>query len=402
MATIKLMQTKDGRRFFKIAVSRGYGKTPYTMRWYWPDGWSEKSAYRGADKAAAKYELDCKNGKVLNRAEQKEKDEKEAAEAAQIKNLQEYSEKVFMPSLAIRCSEHTRVNFQGSLNMYILPVLGKEMMPEITPAQITALLNRVQSEPNKFGRTLKHGSVMKLYTILNMLFKMAYMDDTITRNPMDKVQRPKPTKAEGKGHEIQAYTGEELKHIIDCLEEAPMKWRLFIRLLIDTGCRRGEALGLTWNNVDFNENAITIEKNLCYSPAKGIYLDTPKNGKKRTVYIDPSIMKLMKEYRATQKLLTLDGYVFTQDDSTEPMHPDSPTRYFQRFGKRYGIEDFHPHKLRHSFASIAITNGADIASISETLGHSDKSVTLNMYTHADAESQKRAQAIFRQAITQKY
>ena len=62
------------------------------------------------------------------------------------------------------------------------------------------------------------------------------------------------------------------------------------------------------------------------------------------------------------------------------------------------IEDFHPHKLRHSFASVAITNGADVASVSETLGHADKAVTLRMYTHADAESQKRASEIFRQAL----
>ena len=271
-------------------------------------------------------------------------------------------------------------------------------MPEITSAQITALLTKTQSEPNKFGKTLKHGSIMKLYTILNMLFKMAYMDETIDRNPMDKVQRPKPTKAEGKDNGIQAYTGDELKHILECLENEPLKWRLFIQLLIDTGCRRGEALGLTWNDVDFKENTITIEKNLCYSPGKGIYLDTPKNGKTRTIYVDPSVMKLMKEYRSEQKLSTIDGYVFTQDDSTDPMHPDSPTRYFQRFGKRYDIPDFHPHKLRHSFASVAITNGADIASVSEKLGHSAKAVTLNMYTHSDAESQKRANEIFRQAL----
>ena len=83
------------------------------------------------------------------------------------------------------------------------------------------------------------------------------------------------------------------------------------------------------------------------------------------------------------------------------MHPQSPTRYFQTFGKRYGIPDFHPHKLRHSFASVAITNGADIASVSEKLGHSDKATTLQMYTHADAESMKRASNIFRDALKQR-
>ena len=71
-----------------------------------------------------------------------------------------------------------------------------------------------------------------------------------------------------------------------------------------------------------------------------------------------------------------------------------------RFAKKYGVEDMPPHKLRHSFASIAITNGADVASVSEKLGHSDKAVTLRMYTHADEESMKRASQIFRDAIKQ--
>ncbi|MBE6976012.1 MAG: hypothetical protein E7439_02300 [Ruminococcaceae bacterium] len=68
------------------------------------------------------------------------------------------------------------------------------------------------------------------------------------------------------------------------------------------------------------------------------------------------------------------------------------------FEKKYGISHLHPHKLRHSFASIAITNGADVASVSEKLGHCDKAVTLRMYTHADQESIRRASNIFRDAI----
>ena len=96
----------------------------------------------------------------------------------------------------------------------------------------------------------------------------------------------------------------------------------------------------------------------------------------------------------------MSKWVFTQDGSPEVMHPQSPTRYLSQFAKRYGISDLHPHKLRHSFASVAITNGADIASVSEKLGHTDKAVTLRMYTHADQESIKRASQIFRDAIKQ--
>ena len=94
----------------------------------------------------------------------------------------------------------------------------------------------------------------------------------------------------------------------------------------------------------------------------------------------------------------ISQYVFASKGGAEPLHPQSPTRYLHSVGERYGIEDLHPHKLRHSFASVAITNGADIASVSEALGHYDKSFTLKMYTHADAESMKRASNIFRNAV----
>ena len=72
------------------------------------------------------------------------------------------------------------------------------------------------------------------------------------------------------------------------------------------------------------------------------------------------------------------------------MHPQSPARYMQKFSKKYDVPGLHPHKLRHTFASIAITNGADVASV--------KAVTLRMYTHADQESMKRASQIFRYAL----
>ena len=80
------------------------------------------------------------------------------------------------------------------------------------------------------------------------------------------------------------------------------------------------------------------------------------------------------------------------------MHPQSPTRRFKTYGEKYNISDFHPHKLRHTFASVAITSGADIASASGKLGHSDSAVTLRMYTHANQEAIKNAGSIFRSAL----
>ena len=90
--------------------------------------------------------------------------------------------------------------------------------------------------------------------------------------------------------------------------------------------------------------------------------------------------------------------MFTNEQTGKPLHPDSPRRYLKKLGEKCGIKGIHPHMLRHSFASIAITSGADIASVSEKLGHSDKAVTLRMYTHADAVSIDKASETYRDAI----
>ena len=168
--------------------------------------------------------------------------------------------------------------------------------------------------------------------------------------------------------------------------------------MIDTGIRRGECCALQWKNIDLATGAITIAGNLCYTSAKGVYLDTPKNGHTRTVYVREHTLSLLRQLRMEQSQKCLSTYVFTKEASPEPMHPHTPIRYLKKFSERYGIPDLHPHKLRHTFASIAITNGADVASVSEALGHSDKAVTLRMYTHADQESINQATQIVREAI----
>lgn len=392
MPSIREKQTKDGRTFYEIQVSRGRSRSRLTSRWYPPEGWSQKAIDRELAKVAAEFECRCDNGEAISRAEQKEKDLLQKQEAAKIQTLRQYGERVFMPAKTVTISENSRSSFQGNLDRWIYPALGEMKMPDITAANISALLLDMQAQ----GKA--HATCIKVYTVLKSLFKMAYLSDIIQKNPMDKVERPKQRKDEVRGIEAEAYTIEEVKHILSCLEKEPLKWQALIRLLVDTGIRRGECCGLQWKDVDFKGNTITVAGNLCYTPQKGVYLDTPKNGKTRIIDVDADVIALLQQLRQQQASHALSAFVFTQDNSPEPMHPQSPTRYLKKFAARYGIDDLHPHKLRHSFASIAITNGADIASVSEKLGHSDKAVTLRMYTHADAESMKRASQIFRDAL----
>ena len=393
MASIKLNETKDGRRFFQISVSRGYGKAPYKRRWYWPDGWSKRTAEREAAKQAAAFELACKNGEVLNRAQEREKAAQEAAEAAKLKTVRQYADGVFMPTKEATFSENARSSYRTFLDRHILPVLGDVLLVEVSPAMIQKLLVDFQ----RAGYA--HATTVKLYNILNGIFEMAFLDDSIPMNPMLKVKRPAPRKDEQPKEESdKAYTVQELSYILSCAAQEPLQWQTYISLAADTGLRRGECCGLQWSDIDFKAGAVTVRRNLQYTAAAGVYATSPKNGKVRVVDVGPDALALLKQLREKQAQSCISKWCFTQEGTAEPMHPQSPTRYFQKFGQRYGVKDFHPHKLRHSSASIAITSGADVVSVSERLGHSDTAVTLRMYAHANEESIRRAGQTVRDAL----
>ena len=109
---------------------------------------------------------------------------------------------------------------------------------------------------------------------------------------------------------MEAYTTEEVQRIFAALENEPLKWRVLLRLLIDTGIQRRECCGLQWKDIDFKANTITISGNLCYTPQKGIYLDTPKSGKVRTIDIDPEITVLRMYTHADQESMKRASQIF--------------------------------------------------------------------------------------------
>ena len=388
MASIKEKLDKNGNVVYQVQASNGRGRRVW--RTFRPEPtWSKRTVQRELQRFAAELESRLDDGEVLTRQECEQKTAAAAVEAAKIKNLRQYAETVYLPEKAASVAEKTRTSYAQLLQQHVYPVLGSVPMPEITSAMLKALLAGL---PEHFA----FASRVKVYAVLHGLFKEAVMDDTLDVNPMDKVPRPKQSKDAALPAEHKAFTVEETRYILHCLEEEPLKWRTFILLLIDTGCRRGEACGLQWQSVDLDAGTVTIERNLQYTTAKGVYETLPKNGRTRVVDISPDVAELLRELRQAQPVMV--RWVFTQDDSPEPMHPDTPTRYFQRFGKRYGIEHFHPHKLRHTSASLAITHGADVVSVAARLGHSDSSTTLRMYAHANEESIRRVGQTVRDAL----
>lgn len=392
MASIKKEYDKSGAVVYKVQVSNGRGRK-VKRSWRPADGWSAKTIERELNKFAATLENELASGELATRKEAQEQKRLEELERAKMRTLQQYGDGVFMPMKELSFSENARSNYCMTLNKHIYPALGAFLLEEITPAMVTAVLTDIQRNG------AKQATLAKVYLILSGIFKMAYLDGSISANPMWKVERPKPRKDETVKDELEkAYTIQELQSIFQHLENEPLKWRCFVYLLFDTGIRRGEACGLQWSDIDFENASITIRHNLQYTPSKGIYMAATKNGKTRTVDIGSDTIALLRAQRQAQANRAISKFVFTQENSPEPIHPQSPTRYFKMFEKRYGIKDFHPHKLRHSSASVAITNGADVVSVSHRLGHSDTAVTLRMYAHANAESIRRAGEITREAL----
>lgn len=391
MASIKKEIDALGNTVYKVQASGGRGRR-VKRSWRPEPGWSARTIERELNKFAADLENELASGEVITKREAAERDRLAAMEAAKLKTLRQYAEGVFMPTKAAFFSENSRSGYQRTLDLHILPALGDLLMVDITPAMITKLLLDFQG-----GHA--HASCVKLYNILNGLFSMAFLDDTIPINPMLKVKRPSPRKGEHAQPEMEkAYTVQELRHILECVSMEPLKWQAYINLVADTGLRRGEACALEWSDINWATSTVTVKRNSQYTPQAGIYLTSPKNGKARVVDIGPEVLSLLHQLRDEQAGKSISRYVFTQDSSHDIMHPQTPTRYFKKFGERYGIADFHPHKLRHTAASLAITNGADVVSVSERLGHSDTAVTLRMYAHANEESMRRAGQIVRDAL----
>ena len=420
MASIgKLEVAKDGRRYWLIQVSMGKGNSLRKTRFYWRDGKNgnpiaETTAIKERDKFAVEFEQKCKSGEILSRKQKAEQEAARQAELAKLKTVKQYVESVFMPAKEITVTENTRANYQQFFDKHINPAIGDQLLTDVTAAMITKLLLDYQK------KGYSHASSIKLYNILSGLFEMAFLDDSIPLSPMLKVKRPAQNKDDvSKPEADKALTAQETSYVFSCIDEeynesiehfnagydkerkkvyAALLWKTFIEASADTGCRRGELCGLQWSDIDFKKNTITISRNLQYTPQKGVYVATPKNGKNRVVDIGTDTAALLKALQDEQSAHHLSQWVFSQEGTNEPIHPQSPTRFFKKFGDRHNIPAFHPHLLRHTAASVAITHGADVVSVSQRLGHSDTAVTLRMYAHANEESMRAAGQAARNAI----
>lgn len=245
----------------------------------------------------------------------------------------------------------------------------------------------------KGGGTLAPKTILEHHRLIRTILSQAEKEMLVPYNAASKATPPKAGKKE-----VQYFQPEEVVRIREALEQEPLKWRVITHLLLITGCRRGEIMGLQWNRVDFEKNQVKIDTNLLYSPKRGIYEDTTKTASSvRYIKLPVETMSLLREYRSAymeQRLRMGDrwqdtDYLFVKEDGT-PMIPDSITAWLRKFSERHDLPHVNPHAFRHTMASILIHNGQDIVSVSKRLGHAKTSTTTDIYSHIIAEADEQA------------
>lgn len=264
--------------------------------------------------------------------------------------------------------------------------IGHMRMDKITPRHIQGFVNALNKEGanERTGEPLAPKTIRHYLTLISDVFSYGVKMGVVPDNPCSKVSLPKNT-----SKEKEIYSQEEMAQFLNLMADEPIKYKAFFYLIAYTGFRRGEMMGLEWQDVDFENNIISVRRTSNYTPKRGTYTDTTKTKRsQRTVKIAPQIMALLKElqeYQDEQALRIGDKWVesnrlFTKWDGSA-MDLNTPYNYLLKFCKSHDLPFYGIHQFRHFAASALISAGLDITTVSGALGHSCSGTTLNCYSH---------------------
>ena len=268
-----------------------------------------------------------------------------------------------------RIKEASFYDVEKKIGTKIAPFFGDTPVKEITPAKILQWQSSLDGYSYAYRKTLM--------THLSLIFNYAerYHDIVNIARKVDKPRNLEPKK------EMLFWSPEEFAAFISHVER--YDYATLFRFLYLSGCRKGEALALTWRDVDLTKGTASISKsfsNKAHEKDKAYSITTPKNASSnRTVHLPPFFAKELAEYRDWQKCAAEDAiYVF---GGKNPLPPTNIDRVLTKSAAAAGVKRIRIHDLRHSCASLLIHKGVSIVAVSRHLGHSTVEQTLNTYSH---------------------
>ncbi len=305
--------------------------------------------------------------------------------------------------------------YQSMTDTHIRPALGAVKLSKLSAPQIQGFYNELQ----RTGRTVKEKdketgkivtrqeplsakTVKNIHGIMSKALSTAVDVGYIKNNPAERVTLPRVEKKE-----ICPLTDAQVKAFMKAC--TGHDYERVYKLILFTGLREGEALGLTWDCVDFDAGTIKIVKQLQKRPERdGGYTFAPlKNDKARTITAAPFVIQLLREQEKAQIQQRLKagevwqgwqdaeerktGLVFTRDSGR---HLDVTMLYkaYKKLAEQIGVPDSRVHDLRHTYAVLSLQNGDPIKTVQDNLGHATAAFTLDVYGHVSEKMKEDSAA----------
>ena len=279
-------------------------------------------------------------------------------------------------------------------NNHILPAFGNMKMEKIT-------VSFCQKKINEWFKFHSKYNVMKNYT--SAVLKFAIRMDLIKNNPMDKITVPRKMAAVGQDDNLKYFNKDELQQFFSCCKEDAARsnnllWLTLFRLLAFSGMRKGEALALTWKDLDFQNETVSINKTVARGLGNRLLIQTPKTAtSKRTIVLDTVTLSMLNTWRKRQATDFLKlGYNTMNEEQlifpntkNELMIPTKPDQKLDRIIQKNGLTRITVHGFRHTHCSLLFEAGASIKEVQDRLGHADIQTTMNIYAHVTEKAKEK-------------
>jgi integrase len=305
----------------------------------------------------------------------------------------EYYQQFRQEYLAAGVRESTRVSYDGSFELHILPELGKIPLSDLERKRVKKFVGSLIS------KGLAKASIRIVLSELCAMLNHALEDELIVRNPAIKLHRlyrevrGKADEDENTSrgvHEVQIYNRQEVELFLKTVwENSPNYYALFLCAL-HTGMRSAEIAGLQWGDLDWNQRLIIVRRIV----NKRGKVTATKTNRIRTIDMSSSLFNELQEYLEKLKRKwgedRIPKWVFANQDGNPVDMKNVYHRHYLKNIERAGLRRIRFHDLRHTFASMLIQQGESLAYVKDQLGHSSITLTVNTYTHLIPGSNRQA------------